>query len=84
MVLRSLIPETKGRSLEEMDIIFGAVDADDRAANIAREEQGTYCFTSRVSLHHCNRMGPTTGISNPVTYANSGRGELIDNKGDDN
>jgi hypothetical protein len=40
-VLRSLIPETKGRSLEEMDIIFGAIDADARAANIARQEQGT-------------------------------------------
>lgn len=38
--LRSLIPETKGRSLEEMDIIFGAIDADARAANIARQEQG--------------------------------------------
>lgn len=44
MVLRSLIPETKGRSLEEMDIIFGAVNPDDRAANIARQEQGTYFF----------------------------------------
>jgi len=56
-----LIPETKGRSLEEMDIIFGAIDADDRAANIARQEQG---------------------ISNPMTYADSNHGELID-KGDD-
>jgi len=35
-----LIPETKGRSLEEMDIIFGTVNTDDRAANIARQEQG--------------------------------------------
>jgi len=69
-----------------MDIIFGTVNADDRAANIARQEQGTYCFTSRVSLHLCNRMGPmgpTTGISKPVTYADLDRGELIDNKGDD-
>jgi hypothetical protein len=36
----SLLPETKGRSLEEMDIIFGAINADDRAANIVRQEQG--------------------------------------------
>ena len=36
----SIIPETKGRSLEEMDIIFGAVSAEDRADNIARQEQG--------------------------------------------
>ncbi|KAH9021305.1 general substrate transporter [Lactarius pseudohatsudake] len=35
-----VIPETKGRSLEEMDIIFGAVSAKDRAENIARQEQG--------------------------------------------
>lgn len=44
----SIIPETKGRSLEEMDIIFGAVSAEDRAENIARQEQGasrpTYTF----------------------------------------
>ena len=33
-----LIPETKGRSLEEMDIIFGAVDAEKRKADIAQEE----------------------------------------------
>ena len=35
-----LIPETKGRSLEEMDVIFGAVDADTRRADIARQERG--------------------------------------------
>lgn len=35
-----IIPETKGRSLEEMDIIFGAVSAEARAENIARQEQG--------------------------------------------
>jgi hypothetical protein len=40
--LSSIIPETKGRSLEEMDIVFGAVSAVDRAANIARHEQGAY------------------------------------------
>ena len=34
------IPETKGRSLEEMDVIFGAVDADKRMADIARQERG--------------------------------------------
>lgn len=31
------IPETKGRSLEEMDIIFGSISAEDRAANIERQ-----------------------------------------------
>ena len=32
-----VIPETKGRSLEEMDIIFGAVQADKRQADIEAE-----------------------------------------------
>jgi hypothetical protein len=36
----SILPETKGRSLEEMDIIFGAVSAEARAENISRQEQG--------------------------------------------
>jgi hypothetical protein len=31
-----LLPETKGRSLEEMDIIFGAVSAESREAFIER------------------------------------------------
>ena len=37
---RRAIPETKGRSLEEMDIIFGSVSADQRQADIARQERG--------------------------------------------
>ena len=32
-----IIPETKGRSLEEMDIIFGAVSADARRQDIERQ-----------------------------------------------
>ena len=36
-----LIPETKGRSLEEMDVIFGAVQADKRRADIAAQARGT-------------------------------------------
>ena len=35
-----LIPETKGRSLEEMDVIFGAVQADKRRADIAAQARG--------------------------------------------
>ncbi|CAL1703037.1 unnamed protein product [Somion occarium] len=34
-----LIPETKGRSLEEMDIIFGSVQQEQRQAGIARQEK---------------------------------------------
>ena len=32
-----LIPETKGLSLEEMDIIFGAVDAETRQKDIEKQ-----------------------------------------------
>lgn len=34
-----LIPETKGRSLEEMDVIFGSVSAQQRAADVQRVER---------------------------------------------
>jgi hypothetical protein len=53
-----MIPETKGRSLEEMDIVFGAVSADDRAANIARHEHGTcFRFSLVVSFVMLTRAG---------------------------
>ncbi|KAJ7900434.1 general substrate transporter, partial [Mycena leptocephala] len=35
-----LIPETMGRSLEEMDIIFGAIRKEKRDADIANQERG--------------------------------------------
>jgi len=38
ILFHRLIPETKGRTLEEMDIIFGTINAEDRAKNIARQE----------------------------------------------
>ncbi|KAF8324695.1 sugar transporter [Cantharellus anzutake] len=37
-VFSLLIPETKGRSLEEMDIIFGTVNADDRQIAITKAQ----------------------------------------------
>lgn len=37
---RSLIPETKGRSLEEMDVIFGSISAEKRQADIDKQEKG--------------------------------------------
>jgi len=33
------LPETKGRSLEDMDVIFGAVSADQRQADILKHEK---------------------------------------------
>jgi len=40
----SLIPETKGRSLEDMDIIFGSISAEKRQADIEKHErQGVFC-----------------------------------------
>jgi hypothetical protein len=59
----SMIPETKGRSLEEMDIVFGAVSADNRAANIARHEQGAY-FAYFIFLVICSTNQRMTEISN--------------------
>ncbi|KAL1942927.1 hypothetical protein VTO73DRAFT_4598 [Trametes versicolor] len=38
-VFSLLIPETKGRSLEEMDIIFGSVQAEKRRADIDAQER---------------------------------------------
>ncbi|KAL0577238.1 hypothetical protein V5O48_004757 [Marasmius crinis-equi] len=38
-VFSLLIPETKGRSLEDMDIIFGAVSAEERAAGIEKAQK---------------------------------------------
>ncbi|KDQ49738.1 hypothetical protein JAAARDRAFT_165319 [Jaapia argillacea MUCL 33604] len=38
-VFAFFIPETKGRSLEEMDIIFGSVSAEQRRADIERTER---------------------------------------------
>ncbi|KAF9068739.1 general substrate transporter [Rhodocollybia butyracea] len=37
-VFSLLIPETKGRSLEEMDIIFGSISSEKRAADVAKFE----------------------------------------------
>ncbi|KAF9457603.1 general substrate transporter [Collybia nuda] len=38
-VFSILIPETKGRSLEEMDVIFGSITAEQRQANIDKQER---------------------------------------------
>ena len=38
-----VIPETKGKSLEEMDIIFGAVSQAERQAYIDRRQKGMFC-----------------------------------------
>ena len=65
-----------------MDIIFGAINAKDRAANIARQEQGTRYFISRGPFNQSNRTTRTTGISNTVAYAGSNDTGLVDNKGD--
>ncbi|KAI0363814.1 general substrate transporter [Pilatotrama ljubarskyi] len=53
-----LIPETKGRSLEEMDVIFGSVSADQRRADIARQE--------RALEHEVNETTSERSIENKV------------------
>jgi len=35
-----IIPETKGRSLEEMDVIFGSITQEERQAGIDKRERG--------------------------------------------
>lgn len=50
-VFSLLIPETKGRSLEEMDIIFGSVQAEKREADIAQEEKGELTGTALYTKH---------------------------------
>ncbi|KAJ8507726.1 hypothetical protein ONZ45_g9935 [Pleurotus djamor] len=37
-----LIPETRGRSLEDMDVVFGSVSAEQRRATILQREQGIF------------------------------------------
>ena len=47
-----LIPETKGRSLEDMDVIFGSISAEERQADIEKhEKQGGLLF--RASSRSC-------------------------------
>ncbi|KAF8183657.1 general substrate transporter [Pholiota molesta] len=47
-VFSLLIPETKGRSLEEMDIIFGSISAEQRQADIDKRERA---FNREPSVH---------------------------------
>ncbi len=44
-LLSRLIPETKGRSLEEMDVIFGSVSAEQRQVDIDKREHGMRVYT---------------------------------------
>lgn len=49
---RSLIPETKGRSLEEMDVIFGSISAEQRQVDIDKQEKGVKfkdCFSGNLT-----------------------------------
>ena len=53
-----LIPETKGRSLEEMDVIFGAVTEEKRRADIAARERSTHFVFSTRSRDVLRRALP--------------------------
>ncbi|KAJ7031875.1 general substrate transporter [Mycena alexandri] len=50
-VFALLIPETKGRSLEDMDVIFGAVAREKRDADIAKQEKALEHNTEEASDH---------------------------------
>ena len=61
-VFALLIPETKGRSLEEMDVIFGSVQAEKREADIAQEEKGELLSTDvRVNSTHVSFFNSIQG-----------------------
>ncbi|PPQ76088.1 hypothetical protein CVT26_004595 [Gymnopilus dilepis] len=49
-VFSLLIPETKGRSLEEMDVIFGSITQEQRQADIDRQERAFNRVTSHSDL----------------------------------
>ncbi|PPQ99278.1 hypothetical protein CVT24_009278, partial [Panaeolus cyanescens] len=51
-----LIPETKGRSLEEMDIIFGAISAEQRQADVEKVQRGELIDFLLYSLLHPSRL----------------------------
>ena len=44
-----LLPETKGRSLEEMDIIFGSISAEQRQVDIDKRQRGK-SFLQKISV----------------------------------
>ncbi|KAG6813206.1 hypothetical protein H0H87_009320 [Tephrocybe sp. NHM501043] len=50
-----VIPETKGRSLEEMDIIFGAISADQRQADIEKQARVTETHEKHSSEQSIDR-----------------------------
>ncbi|KAF8068086.1 general substrate transporter [Lyophyllum atratum] len=49
-VFSLLIPETKGRSLEEMDVIFGSISAEQRQADIDKQTHAGH-FNEKSSDH---------------------------------
>ena len=56
-----LIPETKGKSLEEMDILFGAVSQDERQAYIDRRQK---CMLGRGRSVITNLIGVVIVLHN--------------------
>lgn len=59
----SAIPETKGRSLEEMDVIFGSISKEQRQADIDKQERGMLCvniiYIHRLIVFQCWSMAMT-------------------------
>ncbi|KJA22452.1 hypothetical protein HYPSUDRAFT_67123 [Hypholoma sublateritium FD-334 SS-4] len=53
-VFAMLIPETKGRSLEEMDVIFGSISSEQRQVDIDKREQ-EFNGHQATSIHSSDR-----------------------------
>lgn len=51
-----LLPETKGRSLEEMDIVFGSVTREEREADIAKQAAELHAIEKGNEVHHNEDM----------------------------
>jgi len=51
------VPETKGVSLEEMDVVFGAVTREERDAFIAARAQELHVNEKNIDADHIERAG---------------------------
>ncbi|KAG6828154.1 hypothetical protein H0H92_009005 [Tricholoma furcatifolium] len=60
------LPETKGRSLEDMDVIFGAISPEERAAHIAAQERritGGFAPPTPSAVHTIDKASEGSSLS---------------------
>jgi hypothetical protein len=72
--LHSLIPETKGRSLEDMDVIFGSVSAE-QGSDVAKATKGLEHETAAAHIKNANETvgrAIRSGIKSKLLSLSSG------------